>query len=276
MSPMSIDDKMHSIIETLKKKGSALVAFSGGVDSSVLAALAYRAVGDGALAVTADAPTLAPGELECAKEVAKEIGIRHIVIFYDELEEPEFARNLVDRCYYCKKGLIRELKKIAQEHNINNIIEGTNYSDLKGHRPGHRALTEEGIYNPYIEFRVTKEDIREMARKLGLSVADKPSMACLSSRFPYGQAITREALKRVGEAESYLRKMGFRIVRVRDHGGIARIEVMPDEMLHLLEMREAVASEFKKLGFSYVTLDIMGFRSGSMDEILLVEYRFHE
>ncbi len=260
---------MISISEALKKKGSALIAFSGGVDSSVLAALAYRALGERALAVTADAPTLAPGELDGAKEVAKEIGIKHIVIFYDELQEPEFAKNPVDRCYYCKKGLIRELKKIAEQRGINTIIEGTNYSDLKAHRPGHRAVTEEGIYNPYIEFGVTKEEIREMARKLKLSVADKPSMACLSSRFPYGQAITREALKRVGEAEAYLRKMGFEVVRVRDHGGIARIEIMPDEMQKLMEMRSVIASEFKKLDFSYVTLDIMGFRSGSMDEVLL-------
>ncbi|MDP3103489.1 MAG: ATP-dependent sacrificial sulfur transferase LarE [Candidatus Methanoperedens sp.] len=266
---MSIDDKMQSILKTLKDKGSALIAFSGGVDSSVLAALAYRALGDKALAVTADAPTLAPGELEGAKRVAKEIGIRHMVIFYDELEEPEFAKNPVDRCYYCKKGLIRELKKIAQQGGINTIIEGTNFSDLKLHRPGHRAVTEEDIYNPYIEFGVTKEEIREMARKLNLSVADKPSMACLSSRFPYGQAITREALKRVGEAEAYLRKMGFEVVRVRDHGGIARIEIMPDEMQKLLEMRDAVDSKLKELGFAYVTLDIMGFRSGSMDEVLL-------
>ena len=266
---MSIDDKMRSIIEALKKKGSAIVAFSGGVDSSVLAALAYRALGNRALAVTADAPTLAPGELEGAKRVAKEIGIKHIVIFYDELEEPEFAKNPVDRCYYCKKGLIRELKKNAEQSGINIIIEGTNFSELKAHRPGHRAATEEGIYNPYIEFGVTKEEIREMARRLKLSVADKPSMACLSSRFPYGQAITREALKRVGEAEAYLRKMGFEVVRVRDHGGIARIEIMPDEMLRFLEIRDDVASKLKELGFSYVTLDIKGFRSGSMDEVLL-------
>jgi len=266
---MSIDYKMHSIIEALKQKGSALVAFSGGVDSSVLATLAYRALGDRALAVTADAPTMAPGELEGAKRVAKEIGIRHMVIFYDELEEPEFAKNPVDRCYYCKKGLIRELKKIAEQRGINSIIEGTNISDLKAHRPGHRAVTEEGIYNPYIEFGVTKDEIREMARKLKLSVADKPSMACLSSRFPYGQAITHEALKRVGDAEAHLRKMGFKVVRVRDHGGIARIEIMPDDMPRFLEIRNAVAVGLKRLGFTYVTLDVLGFRSGSMDEVLL-------
>lgn len=269
MPPMSVNDKMKSIIGALKERGSALVAFSGGVDSSVLAALAYRALGSSAIAVTADSPTLAPGELECAKEVAKEIGVEHIIITYDELGEPEFARNPVDRCYYCKKGLIRELKKIAKERGINTIIEGTNLSDLKGHRPGRRAVTEGGIYNPFIEFGVAKEEVREMARKLGLSVADKPSMACLSSRFPYGQAITHEALQRVGEAEVYLRSLGFNVVRVRDHAGIARIEIMPDEMARFLGMREAVASRLKRLGFSYVTLDLMGFRSGSMDEMLL-------
>ncbi len=265
---MSPDDKMRSIINDLQKRDSALVAFSGGVDSSVLAALAYRALGDMAIAVTADSQTLAPGELECAKEVAREIGVRHIVISYDELGEPGFANNPVDRCYHCKKGLIRELKKLAAKQGMDTIIEGTNISDLKSHRPGHKAVVEEGIYNPFVEFEVTKEEIREMAHKLGLSVADKPSMACLSSRFPYGQAITEEALRRVGAAESYLKKAGFKVVRVRDHNGIARIEIIPDEMPRFLRRREDVVSEFKWLGFSYVTLDLMGFRSGSMDEVL--------
>ena len=268
MPPMSVNDKMQSITEALRESGSALVAFSGGVDSSVLAALAYRALGNHAIAVTADSPTLAPGELQCAKEVAKEIGIEHIVITYDELDEPEFAKNPVDRCYYCKKCLIRELKKIAEGRGINTIIEGTNLSELKGHRPGHRAVSEEGVYNPFIEFGVAKEEVREMARELGLSVADKPSMACLSSRIPYGQAITHEVLERVGKAEAYLRSLGFKVVRVRDHNGIARIEIMPDEMARFLGMREAVIFELKMLGFTYVTLDLMGFRSGSMDEVL--------
>ena len=264
---MSTDDKMHSIISDLQKRAGALVALSGGVDSSVLAALAYRALGDRAIAVTADSQTFAPGELEYAKDVAVEIGIRHIVISYDELGEPGFAKNPVDRCYHCKKGLIRELKKLAAIYGMETIIEGTNISDLKSHRPGHRAVVEEGVYNPFVEFKVTKEEIREIARKLGLSVADKPSMACLSSRFPYGQAITAEALRRVGAAEDFLRKKGFEVVRVRDHAGIARIEIIPSEMPRFLRRREDIVSEFKRLGFSYITLDLMGFRSGSMDEI---------
>ncbi|MCZ7393258.1 MAG: ATP-dependent sacrificial sulfur transferase LarE [Candidatus Methanoperedens sp.] len=263
-----MSNKIRLIVNALTERGSVLVAFSGGVDSAVLAALAYRALKNQAIAVTADSKTLAPGELECAKEVAKEIGLRHIVISYDELSEPEFAKNPVDRCYYCKKGLLRELKKLAALHGMNTIIEGTNISDLKNHRPGHRAVMEEEVYNPYVEFKVTKEEIRKMAHELGLSVADKPSMACLSSRFPYGQAITSEGLKRVGAAEDFLRRAGFKVVRVRDHSGIARIEIMPDEMPRFLEMREAVVSEFKRLGFSYITLDLIGFRSGSMDEVL--------
>lgn len=258
---------MQSIVKALAERGSVLVAFSGGVDSSVLAALAYRALRNKAIAVTADSQTLAPGELECAKEVAKEIGIRHIVVSYDELGEPEFSKNPMDRCYYCKKGLLRELKKLTAQYGLKGIVEGTSISDLKAHRPGHRAVVEEGVFNPFVDFKVTKEEIRQMAHKIGLHNADKPSMACLSSRFPYGQRITPEALKRVGAAEAYLRRAGFKVVRVRDHAGIARIEIMPDEMARFLEVREDVVSEFKRLGFSYVTLDLMGFRSGSMDEI---------
>jgi len=265
---MSINNKMLSIQNSLAERGSVLVAFSGGVDSSVLCALAFRALGENAIAVTADSQTLAPGELQCAKKVAEEIGIRHIVVYYNELGEHGFAGNPVDRCYYCKKGLIRELKNIASQNSIRTIIEGTNFSDIKSHRPGHMAVMEEGIYNPFVEFKVTKDEIRKMAHELNLSVADKPSMACLSSRFPYGQRITEVALHRVGAAEEFMKSYGFQVVRVRDHGGIARIEVTPDEMEHLLELKDSVVSEFKKLGFSYVTLDLMGFRSGSMDEVI--------
>lgn len=265
---MSPDEKIDLIISAIAEKKNLIIAFSGGVDSSVISALAFKAIGDNAIAVTADSQTLAPGELEHAKAVAKEIGILHRIFFYDELDEFEFIKNPVDRCYHCKKGLIRELKKVAKELNIQTIADGTNFSDLKAHRPGFRALIEEGIFNPFVDFKVTKEEIRQMARKLGLSVSEKPSMACLSSRFPYGQMITLEGLKRVGESEKYLRDLGFEIVRVRDHSGIARIEVMQDDIARLARMQDKISGELKKLGFSYVTLDLAGFRSGSMDEVL--------
>lgn len=265
---MNADEKIGYIHTALKGKKSVLVAFSGGVDSSVLCGLAFMALGKKAIAVTADSQTLAPGELEHAKAVADEIGIAHKIIFYNELEEPFFSKNPVNRCYHCKKGLIRELKKIAKELDIETIVEGTNISDLKGHRPGHQALIEEGVYAPFVEFKVTKDEIRQIARKLGLSTSNKPSTACLSSRFPYGQTITMEGLKRVGEAETFLHSLGFDVVRVRDHTGIARIEVIPDEIARLIELKNTISIEFKKLGFSYVTLDLMGFRSGSMDEVI--------
>ncbi len=262
------NEKMTSIKKALSKKQRVIIAFSGGVDSSVLAALAFMTLGKGAIAVTADSPTFAYGELENARAVAKEIGIHHIILSYDELSEPGFVKNPENRCYFCKKGLIRELKKIAEQYGVETIIEGTNILDLKNHRPGRRAIIEEGIYNPFVDFEVTKDEIREMAQALGLSVASRPSMACLSSRFPYGQTITAEGLRRVDRAENYLHSAGFTVVRVRDHAGIARIEIMPDEMEHILALREEISMKLKKLGFSYVTVDLMGFRTGSMDEVI--------
>lgn len=265
---MSPDEKIDLIISAISEKRSLIIAFSGGVDSSVISALAFKALGKNAVAVTANSQTLAPGELENAKSVAGEIGIQHMIISYDELDEPDFKKNPVDRCYHCKKGLLRELKKVAEELKIKTIADGTNFSDLNDHRPGYRALVEEGIYNPFIDFKVTKDEIRQIARILCLSVSEKPSMACLSSRFPYGYPITPEGLKRVGESEKYLRELGFEVIRVRDHSGIARIEVMQDEILRLTQMRDIISDKLKKLGFSYVTLDLAGFRSGSMDEVL--------
>jgi len=263
-----IQEKMGRITRELKSRGSVLVAFSGGVDSSVLAALAFSSLGDRAIAVTANSRTLAAGELECAREVAAQIGIRHVVADYDELGEEGFADNPPERCYLCKRGLFRELRKIAKKHGINTIADGTNASDLLGHRPGHAASVEEGVLTPLADAGVTKGEVRAMARLLGLPNAEKPSMACLASRFPYGDRISEERLARVSEAEHYIKSMGFTVVRVRDHGGIARIELAPEEMEAFLDKREAAAKKLRELGFRYITLDLEGFRSGSMDEVL--------
>ncbi len=259
-------ERMDKVKEAISAKGRVLVAFSGGVDSSTLAALTYSALGSNAMAVTADSLTLLPGELEKAKKTAQEIGIRHTVIQFDELAEPGFADNPPDRCYYCKKGLYRQLKKIGEKEGFCVIADATNASELEGHRPGFKAAREEGIFMPFVELGVTKEEIRRMARLMGLSVAEKPQLACLSSRFPYGQRITPDALKRVGEAEVFLRDLGLSQVRVRSHGNMARIETPPREMDIVWKHRDRVVSHLKKLGFNFITLDLEGYRTGSMNK----------
>jgi len=265
-----LPDKIELIKEAIANKKSAVIAFSGGVDSVTLAALAYQTLGRNALAVTAGSAGLPRRELEAAIHTAREIGIDHRVVQFDELNEPGFAENTPDRCYYCKKGLLRTLAEVADEVGSNVILDGTNASEIRGHRPGWQAIIEAGerVFTPFTEYGVTKEEVREIARALGLSVADKPSNACLSTRFPYGQPITREGVARIESAEDQLISQGFTRIRVRDHGGIARIEVMPSEFATVLKERERIAACLKKLGFNYVTLDIEGFRSGSMDEVL--------
>jgi uncharacterized protein len=263
--------KMEKVISKLKEKGSVLVALSGGVDSSLVAKLAKIALGDKVLAVTADSMTLPPGELEEAKKIAKEIGVKHLIIQVNELSNPNFAENPPERCYYCKKELISELKRIAREHNLAAIVDGTNAEDLKGHRPGALALIEEGVFSPLADVGLTKNDVRKLAKMLGLSTAEKPSMACLSSRFPYLQRITQEKLRRVAEAEKTIKQLtGIKELRVRDHGDIARVEVGRNErkLLYNEQLMDTIAGKLKALGFKYVTMDLQGYRSGSMDELL--------
>jgi uncharacterized protein len=263
--------KMSGVLEKIRKRGSILVAMSGGVDSSLVALLAKMAVGDRAVAVTADSKTLPPGELEEAKRVAEEIGIRHVVVKVNELSNPDFVRNPPDRCYHCKKELILKLKEIAREHNLEAIVDGTNADDMKVHRPGAVALIENGVYSPLADVDLTKVEVRALAEMLGLPTADRPSMACLSSRFPYGREITEQGLRRVAEAERAIRGLvEVRELRVRDHGNLARIEVGRDErkLLFNTELLDLIAQKLKDLGFSYVTMDLQGYRSGSMDETL--------
>jgi uncharacterized protein len=266
VSLMNLLEKADRVKDLLEDTGGVVVAFSGGVDSSLLAFLARQALGVRAVAVTADSSTLPGGELEAARQVAREIGIRHVVIDYDELSEDGFAENTPLRCYYCKRGLFQRLKMVACEHGISAVVDGTNVSELKGHRPGYQAALEAGVLMPFVECGVTKEEIRELSRYFGLSTFDKPQMACLSSRFPYGQRITLEALRRVDCAEAYLRGFGLRQLRVRDHGGLARIEVEPEQFNLILDNKAEIIGFLKQLGFRYVSLDLQGFRSGSMDE----------
>ncbi|MFA5772265.1 MAG: ATP-dependent sacrificial sulfur transferase LarE [Thermoplasmata archaeon] len=265
---------MNVKIETLKNKmrerKKILVAFSGGVDSAVVAKLAYDSLGKNALAVTIDAETFPKSELEIAKRVAREIRIKHRTIKHSELSNPNIAKNPIDRCYHCRKDLALTLKKIAKLEGIETIADGVNFSDLNEHRPGIMAANEAGIWHPLIEMKLSKKDVRKMAGLLNLTVCDKPSTACLSSRIPYGERITISKLRNIEKAESFLRKLGFSQVRVRAHKNIARIEVPKNEINLFFDVkkRNKIASELKKLGYTYITLDLEGYRSGSMDEVL--------
>ncbi len=261
-------EKADRLLDWFSDKESVLVAFSGGVDSSVLAKASYLALGENAIAVTAVSSTLSKSEFESAKRVAEEIGIAHVIIEEDELDDPRFVKNPENRCYFCRSGLVSALKKLAEERGIKYVLDGANADDLKGHRPGLKALKEQGALSPLLELGFGKSDVRGIAKFFGLSNFDKPSMACLSSRIPYGEIITAEKLRMVEAAEEFLFNHGFRQVRVRHHDGIARVEVSLDDMDKALSLRGEISREFRVLGFRYVTLDLEGFRSGSMDEVL--------
>jgi uncharacterized protein len=262
--------KMENVRRALARTGGALVAFSGGVDSAVLARLAHEALGARAVAVTVDSQTFTAGELREARRLARLIGIRHIVVKHDELADEAFCQNPPDRCYLCRRGMAGSLRKIAGELGLPAIADGANFSDTAEHRPGIRAATEAGVLHPLMDNRVTKAEVRRMARALRLPVADRPSSACLSSRIPYGERITEEKLRRIELAERFVRSLGFRQVRVRHHGAVARIEVERKAVPRLVRKgtMEKVARRLRKLGFTYVTADLEGYRSGSLDEAL--------
>jgi uncharacterized protein len=262
-------EKIEKIKKAIKARESAIVAFSGGVDSTTLAALAYEVLGDRVLAVTLDSPLFPKRQLETAVETACEIGIPHRVLPFSHLGAPYFTANSINRCYFCKKTLLETLIELADKKGYDVVLEGTNASEIKdGNRPGYRAIQEAGdkVLSPFVEFDVTKEEIREIASIHSLSAAHRPSMACLATRFPYGQPITAEALLRIEKAEEYLFSLGFTQVRVRMHANIARIEVPTKDFPEILRHSVQIFEELKDAGFDYVTLDLEGFRSGSMDE----------
>jgi uncharacterized protein len=256
---------MESILHDLAARGSALVAYSGGVDSAVVAALAFKALGDRALAVTAAAETLAGAELDHARLVAAEIGIRHEVVTYSELDDPEFVANPSHRCYVCQGMRMGTMVRLAAERGYAVVCDGTNASDPGPDRPGLRAVRERGVYSPLLEHGVTKEGTRALARALGLSVWDRPANACLSSRIPHGQVVTLGKLRRIEAAEEVLAEAGFRVVRVRHDQGAARVEVGPDEVPRLSAIWTDLEPRLRSLGFEHVAFDPQGYRRGGAD-----------
>ncbi|MGH7846566.1 MAG: ATP-dependent sacrificial sulfur transferase LarE [Candidatus Binatia bacterium] len=262
--------KLQKLEAILHATDGVLVAFSGGVDSTFLLKVAHMELGPRALAVTAASATAAPGELEAAEELAKLIGCQHIVIPSHELDNPAFSKNPVNRCYFCKDELYRICAEAAVKMGVPVIVDGTNLDDLKDHRPGLKAAKEWGIRHPLVEAGLTKQDIRRYSRELDLPSWDKPAIACLSSRFPYGIEINAARLAKISACEQFLKELGFKQFRVRFHEDLVRIEVASEEMsgFYDAKTRAAVIRKFKEIGFSFVSLDLEGYRTGSMNEPL--------
>ena len=263
-----MQDKLKALQTRLAEIGGIAVAFSGGVDSTFLAAVAVQVLGTRALAVTALSPTYPEWEQQEAAALARRLGIRHIEVVTRELEDPAFVANPPDRCYYCKRELVSIVRDVADREGLRFIADGTTMDDLGDHRPGRRAAAEGGVISPLLEAGFTKAEVRALSREMGLPTADKPSLACLASRIPYGTPITAERLAAIDRLESVLWKLGFTQLRVRHHGEVARIEVEPAELPRLCEagIRATIVKAAHDAGFRYVAADLQGYRTGSLNE----------
>jgi pyridinium-3,5-biscarboxylic acid mononucleotide sulfurtransferase len=267
---MELHEKLNRLKEQLRSLGSAAVAYSGGVDSTFLLKVAYEVLGDNVVAVTARSSTYPEREFNEAVKYIKEIGAKHIVIISEELEIEGFSQNPKNRCYFCKRELFSKIRALADEKGINAVLDGSNLDDTGDYRPGMQAAKEIKVISPLKENGLTKNDIRQLSKEMDIPTWNKPSFACLSSRFPYGNEITEPKLKMVEQAEQFLLNLGFRQLRVRHHEDIARIEVASHERSKFFDedLMDKVAEEFKKIGYKYVTLDMQGYRTGSMNEVL--------
>jgi uncharacterized protein len=264
--PAGLLDKWSALIATLSGYGSAVVAYSGGVDSGLLAYAAYLALGERMLAVTMSSPLEIPGQTQQAQAFAAEVGFPHTTLTLPVLDNLDVVRNTPERCYYCKRSILLLLHEYAAEYGYSVVVEGQNVDDAADYRPGRRAVQETGTHSPLLESGLTKADIRALAQALGLSIWNLPSSPCLATRIPYGDPLTASALARIAAAEAFLHELGPKVVRVRAHGDLARIEVAEGDLARVLEHHAVLVARLRELGFRYVTLDLASYRQGSLNE----------